>query len=260
MSSEEEVVPLVSAGMIDGTPIAYIAIWAALVAVLSMIPFSVVVGGGGSFPMSLTIYALVGVLLGPIAGGLATLIGSFLGVLIAPWTASMGFLGIIAPTGATFAAGLVTYKKGKPFVNILLALVGALVIMVIFYFSFPLLNVDVLKPSVLLMGVTDFWPGWVLLLVTSKWIRDWVQSEDPTKLALAMFILTYFANNTWEHYIGWTMFNVVYGLPIDVCLWVIFAFTWWERLAMGFGGMVIGTAVIIALRRAGIKKPLYTIW
>jgi len=260
MSSEEEVVPLVSAGMIDGTPIAYIAIWAALVAIMAMLPFSVVIGGGGSFPMSLFIYGLVGILLGPIAGAIATAIGSIIAVIIAPYTSIFGFLGFIPPTVATFMAGLITYKKGKPMLNILIAIVGALLLVVVFYFSFPISGVDVLKPEVVLIGVTDFWPGWILLLVTSKWIRDWVQSEDPVKLALSVFIITYFVNNTYEHYIGWIMFNFTYGLPIDVCIWIIFAFTWWERLAMGVSGMVIGTAVIIALRRAGIRKPIYTIW
>ena len=48
---EERKVQFLGGASIDGTPVAYIVVMAAVVAALSFIPFSIVMASGGSFPM-----------------------------------------------------------------------------------------------------------------------------------------------------------------------------------------------------------------
>ena len=51
---------------IAGAPVAYVSMLAAVVAGLSLVPFSIVLGtGGGTFPLSEALFALVGIVLGP---------------------------------------------------------------------------------------------------------------------------------------------------------------------------------------------------
>ena len=64
----EREVRSLSSTQIDGAPIAYIIVMAAVVTALSFIPFSLIIGSGGSFPLSQGVLALVGWVLGPVAG------------------------------------------------------------------------------------------------------------------------------------------------------------------------------------------------
>lgn len=74
----------VSSAAIDGAPIAYIVVLAAIVTTLSFIPFSIVLASGGSMPLSQAVFPLLGWLLGPIAGAIASGIGSLIGAFLAP--------------------------------------------------------------------------------------------------------------------------------------------------------------------------------
>ena len=87
------VVHLHSQAVIAGAPVAYVSMLAAVVAGLSLIPFSIVLGtGGGTFPLSEALFALVGIILGPGAGAVTVLVGRLIGIGLAPYTAGSGVL------------------------------------------------------------------------------------------------------------------------------------------------------------------------
>ena len=92
---------------IYGAPISYVALLSAVTAVLQLIPFSVVLGPGISFPLSLATGGLMGIMLGPWAGAIAVLIGSAIGVMIAPHTAFLGPLTVLVLILAPIASGLI---------------------------------------------------------------------------------------------------------------------------------------------------------
>jgi hypothetical protein len=69
-SGQEREVKNIGGAAIDGTPIAYIVVLAAVVTALAFIPFSVVMASGGSFPMNQGIFGLIGWIMGPIAGAI----------------------------------------------------------------------------------------------------------------------------------------------------------------------------------------------
>ena len=68
---QERVVKNIGGASIDGAPIAYIVVLAAVVTALAFIPFSIVLATGGSFPMNQGIFGLIGWILGPVAGVVA---------------------------------------------------------------------------------------------------------------------------------------------------------------------------------------------
>lgn len=92
--------------------IASIAIFAALQALLAVLPFTITIGVSGQITLGIIGGSLIGILLGPITGGLAVLVGSFVGVALNPGGALFGILTPIAPFLGAVGAGCVKIKKG----------------------------------------------------------------------------------------------------------------------------------------------------
>ena len=101
--------------------VALIAVFAALQAVLSTLPFTITVGVEGQITLGLIGGALIGVLFGPFIGGLAVLIGSFIGVFMNPAGAILGIFTVIPPFLGSVGAGCVKIKRGYVAGGIILA-------------------------------------------------------------------------------------------------------------------------------------------
>jgi hypothetical protein len=105
----ERTVRLLDSASVGGAPIAYVVVLAAVIAVLSFIPFSVALSAGSSFPMAQGAYPLMGWLLGPAGGAAASGMGSLVGIFLAPHTAGIPWLTVGgAAAGALFASCLVS--------------------------------------------------------------------------------------------------------------------------------------------------------
>src|SRR5215510_15899015 len=100
--------------VIAGAPVAYVAMLAAVVAGLSLIPFSIVLGtGGGTFPLSEALFALVGIILGPGAGAVTVLVGRLIGIGLAPYTAGSGVLSACCAVIGPVASGTMCQSGGR---------------------------------------------------------------------------------------------------------------------------------------------------
>ena len=255
MASEEikgEERKVIVGGKLFGAPIAYIAIWGAIIAVAGMIPFSVIVGGGGSFSMSSTILALTAIVLGPLAGFLAVLIGAIIDLVIAPYS-PFGPIAPIIPAFAAFVAGLAVSER-KTF------RISALVIGVAELFLFwTAVEIGTGAPfsQLVIVGSTAEIPAIILFAISLPFIDKWVRSDNPLKLTLGVFITSYFAVSAIEHCTGSTLWQVLFGLPINIWIFVFVALAWWERITIAVIGTIIGVPVIIALRKATLIKPDY---
>ena len=92
-------------GAMGGIPVAYLAIWAAIIAVSAILP-AIPLVGGGTFGGQEFILALPGLLFGPLGGLVAASVGSFIASLIAPATAYFGLLTFYVAAIAAAVAGL----------------------------------------------------------------------------------------------------------------------------------------------------------
>ena len=101
--------------------VALIAVFAALQAVLAVLPFTITVGVSGQITLGVIGGSLIGILLGPLTGGLAVLIGSLVGVLLNPAGAIFGIFSILPPFFGAFGAGCVRIKRGYIAGGIILA-------------------------------------------------------------------------------------------------------------------------------------------
>jgi len=245
---EERKVELVGGAAIDGAPIAYVIVLAAVVAVLSFIPFSVVFAAGGSFPLSQAVYPLVGFILGPWAGALAAGIGRLIGVFAAPHTAGVGLPSVVFAMVAAAAGGILVEKKRRNWLLALLVFVLAYV-----WYVGRALTIDVSLSLALQTSLVN-WAGLILwILPTRTLARDWVADKNLARLAAGVALGSWIVNtnshtfaNAWVYYtIGW---------PADV--WrILTPVIPVEQLFRTLVGTVIGVGVIAGLRAIGLVRP-----
>jgi uncharacterized membrane protein len=91
------------------------AVWAAVVAAGHVLPTFPIMGTGGTFSASSVLIPLSGIFFGPMAGALCSAAGCFLGNLIAPHTAWVGFGTFIIGTTTAFTTGCIAWGKWPSF-------------------------------------------------------------------------------------------------------------------------------------------------
>ncbi len=95
--------------------LAYISIFAALYAVLGFIPLFYIFGAYGQYiTAALIIAPIIGIILGPVGGTLATAIGGVIGMMLTAST-PMGSFSFLPETFNTLCAGLIF--RGKWYVS-----------------------------------------------------------------------------------------------------------------------------------------------
>ncbi|MBI3757939.1 MAG: hypothetical protein HY267_08180 [Deltaproteobacteria bacterium] len=229
---------------IAGAPVAYVAMLAAVVAGLSLVPFSIVLGtGGGTFPLSEALFALVGIVLGPSAGAVTVLVGRLIGVGFAPHTAGSGVLSACCAVIGPIAAGTMC-RPGKRWI-------APWVFCTLCYAVYVgrALTLDV---SLRLALVTTA-ANWLALLLWVSPLRvlavHWLRGP---RLVAGLALITYVAttavntvNATVEYFrIGW---------PAEV--WFVLApLIPLERLGLTAVGTFIGVGVIRGLRQVSLVK------
>ncbi len=240
---------------IAGSPTSYIALLAAVTAVLQMIPFSVVLGSGVSFPLSLAVTGLIGVLLGPVAGTLSVIIGSAIGVMIAPHTAFLGPLTILVLGSSALAGGLMSHGK-KLWVAVYL--IAASVI----WWALYIISAGMPKNWVVMLQPWRYLLPAAVLLIPGITEKATAMLRSPNKFALAV-ALGYFIwiSSMVDHTISSIVGNeLIFQLPEEVWSVLIVGVIGAERGALTLVGMVIGTGVITGLRQMGARRPEKSVW
>lgn len=253
---EREVVNIGGAA-IDGAPIAYIVVLAAVVTALAFIPFSVVLASGGSFPMNQGILGLLGWVLGPIAGAIASGVGALIGVFVAPHTAGVWFVTVIGAIVASFAAGTMYTQNEKRkgwWVGVTILTVIA---MAIYLGRAIFINGIALQWAVLASFVN--WSSLLLfILPTRTLVAKWIGSKNVGLVAAGLALGTWIVfglAHTVQNAFTYTMFN--WPEEIWVMLSSIIPFEFLSRAAIA---AVIGTGVIVGLRAIGLVKPTEAIY
>lgn len=256
-AGEEREVRFLGGAAIDGAPVAYIIVLAAVVTALAFIPFSVILAAGGSFPMSQGIYPLVGWILGPIAGAIASGVGRLIGIFLAPHTAGpVPAASVWGAAIASFAAGsMVLGEKRKRWWIPL----SALFIVEFLLFTGRAIFLNGVGIGVALLNSFVDWSSILLyVLPTRTLFARWINSKNAGLGAAGLFL------GTW----------MIAGLShLSVTVIMYFMFNWpegvWvtlipvipmEHLFRCLIGAVIGTGVIAGLRAIGVVKPAEAIY
>lgn len=254
---QEREVKNIGGASIDGAPIAYIVVLAAVVTALAFIPFSVVMASGGSFPMNQGILGLLGWILGPVAGAIASGIGALIGVFVAPHTAGVWFVTVIGAVVASFAAGVMGTKNAKRKSWWIWVTVVALLGFAIYVGRALFVNGIRFQWAVLATFVN--WSAILLyVLPTRNLVAKWIGHKNLALVAVGLALgtwITFGIAHTVQNAFTYTMFN--WPEEIWVMLSSIIPIEFLSRCAIG---AVIGTGVIAGLRAIGLVKPTEAIY
>lgn len=216
---------------------AIIAVWAALIAVASLLPAFPLIGGtGGTFSLGNAILPLSGILFGPWAGAIAAGVGGFLGQLLAPSTVIFGPLQFVLSIISAMAAGFAMEKKWIwPLV--------AMVLLTVLFWIIPPGNEAPLLPVVYIPAYLGILLGWFVF-------RNWISSPNRAKLFVAVFCCM--IAGTQVNQAGgniWALFS--FALP--KALWYsVIPIAPVERILFALAGTIIGVPLLIGLPKISI--------
>ena len=215
---------------------AVIAVWAALIAVVTLVPAFPIIGTGATFSVSAALVPLAGILFGPVPGAVCAAIGAFIGQLIAPHTVFFGPLSFLIPTLNALCAGFAMQKKW--YVPLL-----ATAIISAAWLIFPLGRAAWFETLIWSMGVIACLIGWFIA-------SDWIGSDERTKI-FGGTLLAAMAGTIVDHGFGSLWALVMFQLPREIWLTVL-PLAPIERALFSLGAAIIGTPLLIGLPKIGV--------
>ena len=219
------------------THFATITVWAALMAAASMLPSFPILGGGGNFSISYTLAPLAGVMFGAIPGGLAALIGDFIGTLIAPHTANVGIFTCLTGASNAFAAGYLSRGNWKPAFGLIVLSIGS-------WLLYPAAR------EAWIYSVTVWCVGLVMALVGGTLGVYLFEKKRFLWKAIGLFLILY------PCYIVAQGINCIFvmmlmDLPADLLKVLAFSVPA-ERLVFSFAAVIIGIPLLMGLPKIGV--------
>jgi len=250
-SGEERQFSHLGGAAIDGAPVAYIVALASVAAVLALIPFSFILSVGTSFPMSQGIYPLVGWLLGPVAGAVASGVGAVVGLFLAPHTAGVPVVRVVGAVVASFAAGVMTVEGRRRMWW--LPLTGLFVLALALYVG-RAIWVNGVAPGAAWLGSFIDWSALLLFALPTRVLAiRWLRSQDVRLLPAGLFLGTWMAAGV-AHLCQSALLYWMINWPNEV--WLVMApMAPVENAFRGLVGVAIGTGVIAGVRAIGLVKP-----
>jgi len=227
--------------------LALTSVWTALMLALAIVPTYPVLGTSAVITLSGILFSSLTVpLLGPLWGTLSGFIFGWLVPYVNPAT-NMGLLTFLGPTMSALMGGLVLFNRWKEATLIF-------VVQMAIWFAHPFALYQAMP-----IITWQFVPVVVFILVppVRKWIANSITARNnPTKLAIALWCLAWTAriggevaasNNNAVWVLNW-------GVPDMYPFWA--PMTVYYAIAdslNSLAGAIIGTAVLLTLKRANIK-------
>lgn len=241
---------------IDGAPVSYIIVLAAVVTGLAFVPLSIVLGSGKSFPMSQAIYPLVGWILGPVAGAVADGIGALVGVLIAPHTTTIPIATVFGAVMGGLAAGVMHPRKQRQGWWPLLAI--AFSVMYALYAGRAILANNV-RPFAVILGSFINWSSLILFWLPSRrFAGRWIQDSGAKRMAAGLFLGTWIVAGL-VHLSTGVIVYYIFNWPEEV--WLTMApLAPLEHLIRCGVGTIMGSGVVAGLRAIGLVKPKWAVY
>ena len=224
-------------GLITSHP-AVIAVWAALMAVASLLPAFPIIGTGVTFNIANCLVPLAGILFGPWVGAIVAGVGGFIGQMLAPHTVLFGPLQFTIAIMGAMSAGFAMQRKWLIPLGIILFFGGV-------WYLLPNGRAAWATPLLYIQGLIYIAIGW---FIGRK--EDPLLSRNRGRMALALLccsgagiIVTQAMGNLWA--------MLFFQLPPAIWYTVLLIAPF-ERLAFALGAMIIGTPLMIGLPKIGI--------
>ncbi|XHH09175.1 MAG: hypothetical protein ACFCUE_00720 [Candidatus Bathyarchaeia archaeon] len=230
--------------------VALIAIFSALYAILRYVPLGPMIGMPATFSFSDALAPLLGIILGPFAGGISVIIGTFAAAALGKPLMFLG-LDFLPAFVNCIAMGLLIKRKWVPVVALYAVLLGIFLVS-----PYTLVMVQVGS-----LAIPFVWLHIVALIVLLSPLRtkavDNIRKFNIPRLTLSLAVLV-FIGTMLQHLTGNLLFQLILGPPIGN--WTIsqFATTWtlafyaypFERMLMVIIAVIIGVPLIVAIKKS----------
>jgi hypothetical protein len=225
--------------------IALIVVWTALLLAVVIVSIYPIPGTGILITLASPLSAgLTAPLLGPLAGAIHGLIFGFGAPYINPAT-SIGVFTFLTPFVGALMSGLVLFNRWKEATLVF-------IIEVAVWFANPFAWYQ-LMPII----TWGYWLAFVFIIIppVRKWIIDSIVFRDPKRLPIALWCLAWVSriggdtitgNNIAVWVLNWTGEAMYpYWAPLTLYYAIV-------DFATCLAGAIIGTAVLLALKRSGV--------
>jgi len=236
--------------------IAFIAIFAALFAVLRRIPTVPMVGVAGAyFSLSDVAAPIYGAILGPLTGGLSVVLGTFLAMALGRPAPFLG-LDFLPATVNVIAIGLLLKRKW----GIVVILNAVLLLTFLLHpFTSILVNIPIGETTVTFPFAWLHIVAFVVLISPlGRKAANWVLTLETPNIAKGLAVLA-FVGTMMQHLMGNLLYEIIFGQVLQYYSQVEFATVIWpsvfflypvERLALIILAVVIGTPLVRVLKKS----------
>jgi hypothetical protein len=250
---------------IFGTPIAWIAVYGALVGVTSLVPILPYAGGGGYWPLATVIAALGALILGPIGGAVAAFIGGIIGMFIAPPAFPLGIIDAIAVVliPEIFVALAFNVKKYRWAFLGWQALMTAIFFIVLFVYPGVVGGWPPIPTANYFLATIYYWLIPTLVLASplgSKYVYEWSRSADVKQRSIGVFLGSWMAMNSWYISPSFWLYWILFAFPSALLYLMAWGIYTWYMPLFGLVLSLIAVPIIEALRRSGMAKPPNVLW
>ncbi|WXG43539.1 MAG: hypothetical protein WED04_05780 [Promethearchaeati archaeon SRVP18_Atabeyarchaeia-1] len=220
------------------TDVSLAAVFGAIIALSSIIPLSIIVGGIGVFNLTWVMQTLTGILLGPYVGGGAAMAGGIVGETISP--SAFGLLGFLRPTLGALQAGLIVWRLWR----VAALMLGSLVVV---WFLLPIgLSVWPMALFPLL--------GLAIIVSLGRRLPATIRESKNNRSIFLGWLLTAYCANITRHMFG-NIWLALLSLP-EQYFWAALPLTVVEQTMFALASAVVGVSTLLAARRARLNIPL----
>jgi hypothetical protein len=233
--------------IVNSVYLALVAMWVAVVLVCALLPAFSILGTPAVVTVaSFVASALTAPILGPIWGTTAGFVYGWLVPFVNPSTALFGPLTFLSPTMGALVSGLVLFNRWKEATLILCS-------EIVIWFLNPFAWYEAMP-----IITWEYWLALGLVVVppVRKWIVNELRSRNPDTLPIALWSLAWVARIGGDVLTGNNIGVWIYSLggpsmyPYWVPLTAYYAIA--DSLVCLFGA-ILGTALLIALKRANLR-------
>jgi len=248
------------------TPIAWIAIYGAIIGVTSFVPLIPYIGGGGFLPLSISIAALSPLILGFGPGVVSALIGGIIGMFVSPASYPFGLVDVffVALLPSVFCGFAFKGRStGFRLAYITLMLIsGVFAEIVPYYYPGPGGGFPTSPPQPLyFLLVSFFFLPWVLLYASpigTRYIAAWIEGEDRRRQFLGGGLGILIGLMPWSIWMVTSAALILnYPPELAVAIWV---FAIWSRAILTLISAIIFVPVVRLLERSGMPAPAGAVW
>lgn len=248
-----------------GTPIAWIAVYGALIGVTSLVPILPYAGGGGFWPLATPLAGIAPLLLGPVGGIAAAVVGGIIGMFIAPPAYPLGIVDVtlVVILPSIFVGLALNMKKYKWIFLGWQLLMTISFFVALFYYPGVVGGWPPIPTNMYVLSTLYYWliPLIVLLSpIGTKYIYEWSRGSNARKRTIGVFLGSWMAMNAWYVSPAYWAYWILFAFPSPLLYLMAWGIYTWYMPLFAVIITLITVPIVEALRKSGMAKPPSVLW